>query len=121
MRWYMSSHLRMGVGKQEHVSITRDRYDNLLDDSYWFRDMWYKIALPFIVWLQIPFFHGAEYIFLHILCPIFGLHVHRFQYAAAPWQSAPEQINYITYSKNITGFVSLVQHNFFDASAEKKN
>jgi len=50
-------------------------YDNLLDDSYWFQDIWYKLALPFIVWLQIPFFHGAEYIFLHIICPVFGLHV----------------------------------------------
>mmetsp|Transcript_16442 Transcript_16442/g.22944 ORF Transcript_16442/g.22944 Transcript_16442/m.22944 type:complete len:394 (-) Transcript_16442:180-1361(-) len=94
-------------------------YDNLLDHSYWFRNFWYKFALPFVVWLQIPFFHGAEYIFLHIICPAFGLHVHRFQYTASPWESRPRDMNYITYSKNISGFVNLVQNNF-DGAAEAK-
>jgi len=84
-------------------------YDNLLDHSYWFKNFWYKFALPFVVWLQIPFFHGAEYIFLHVICPVFGLHVHRFHYAASPWQEAPQAVNYITYSKNISGFVGIVQ------------
>uniref|UniRef100_A0A6U2YAP5 Uncharacterized protein n=1 Tax=Lotharella globosa TaxID=91324 RepID=A0A6U2YAP5_9EUKA len=91
-------------------------YDNLLDDSYWFRDIWYKLALPFIVWLQIPFFHGAEYIFLHIICPIFGLHVHRFQYAAAPWAEAPRAVNYVTYAKNMHGFIDVIM----DAAGEGK-
>ncbi|GAB5355243.1 hypothetical protein AAMO2058_000189100 [Amorphochlora amoebiformis] len=84
-------------------------YDNLLDHSYWFQNLWYKVALPFMVWLQIPCFHGAEYIFLNIICPVFGLHVHRFQYASAPWKETPEVMNFITYSKDIAGFVQLVQ------------
>uniref|UniRef100_A0A7S4DRJ1 Uncharacterized protein n=1 Tax=Lotharella globosa TaxID=91324 RepID=A0A7S4DRJ1_9EUKA len=86
-------------------------YDNLLGNSYWFATLWYKFALPFVVWLQIPMFHGAEYIFLNIICPVFGLHVHRFQYGSVPWGEAPQTFNYISYAKNIPGFVNIVENN----------
>uniref|UniRef100_A0A7S2XGF0 Uncharacterized protein n=1 Tax=Lotharella oceanica TaxID=641309 RepID=A0A7S2XGF0_9EUKA len=93
-------------------------YDNLLGGSYWFANLWYKFALPFVVWLQIPMFHGAEYIFLNIICPVFRLHVHRFQYGSVPWGEAPQTVNYISYSKNITGLVDIVRRNNSNGSNE---